>query len=75
MIFHPCTVNAGDERECKSGRADQFQTLPWSNTSVTRLLSGTMQVGLQFAIANNSVWGIQIAGLGKPNPAGGTIAR
>ena len=34
------------DRRCKSCRADQFQMLPWPNTSGIRLLSGTMQVGL-----------------------------
>ena len=34
------------DRRCKSCRADQFPSLPWSNTSGIRLLSGTMQVEL-----------------------------
>ena len=34
------------DRRCNSCRADQFQMLPWSNTSGIRLLSGTMQVGI-----------------------------
>ena len=34
------------DRRCNSCRADQFRTLPWPNTRGTRLLSGTMQVGV-----------------------------
>lgn len=54
------------DRRCKSRRADQFQMLPWPNISDLGLLNGTMQVGLQFAIAYQLPWGIQIARLGKP---------
>jgi hypothetical protein len=56
--------------ECKSPHADHFGMSTGQVCRASVLTSACLRASgaLQFAIANHSVWGTHLAGLGKPTP-------